>query len=384
MGIIAGRTIFSKRAALAADSFYPFLKNASSDMCRKLPHLIAGVIFGILCPILAVAATDAPAVSPEWVKEATKRYSPVSWDLLMRYENLPPELESARKGGWIVTMKKSAATFDNLKGGTGRTEWIDRMAINISCIALTLQRLQVFVHTRENNLLMDWDSAEAFFYLSPSRSFYVSFPMRSLFPAEEMAAEIPDNLRTPLFNAYLKESTLTKRFGVIGLMEEFHSHYYQSKFYLDMLEAFKFAEESDADGFLKWVRHSQSAMDAFFEFDFFIREYLLYMKRNRAADYEALKSCRPFVEAYGAIRSSYERLVTQYLDLIQTEMQRLKASGKTEVGLENNILWIRAVGSPQSKGARVLPVKHKLTPILTGDRYLNIMPDFPKQSIRES
>lgn len=379
MGIIANRTIFSMRAAVEADSFHPSPGNSSRDICRKLLHLVVGVIVGVICPILSLAATDTPAGNPEWVKEATKRYSPVSWDLLMRYESLPPELESARKGGWIVTMKKPAVTFDNLKGGTGRSEWIDSMATNISCIALALQRFQVFSYTRENNLLMDWDRAEAFFYLSPSRSFYVSFPMGSLFPAGELAAEIPDNLRTPLFNAYIKESTLTKRFGVIGLMEEFHSHYFQSKFYLDMLEAYKFAEESDADGFLKWVRHSQSTMDAFFEFDLFIREYLLYMKRNRAADYEVLKSCRPFVEAYGAIRSSYEGLVIQYLDLIQTEMQRLKASGKTEVGLENNILWIRAAGSIQSKGARVLPVKHKLTPVLTSDRYLKIMPDFLKQ-----
>jgi hypothetical protein len=379
MGIIANRTIFSRRASLEANSFHPSPKNSSRDTDHKLPHLIVGIIIGVICPILSVAATDTPAGNREWVKEATKRYSPVSWDLLMRYEGLPPELESARKGGWTVTMKKPAATFDNLKGGTSKSEWIDRMAMNIACIALSLQRFQVFSHTRENNLLMDWDRAEAFFYLSPSRSFYVSFPMRSLFPAGELAAEIPDNLRTPLFNAYIKESTLTKRFGVIGLMEEFHSHYFQSKFYLDMLEAYKFAEESDADGFLEWVRHSQSAMDAFFEFDFFIREYLLYMKRNRTADYEMLKSCRPFVETYGTVRSSYERLVILYLDLIQTEMQRLKASGKTEMGLENNILWIRAAGSLQSKGARVLPVKHKLTPVLTSDRYLKIMPDFPKQ-----
>ncbi len=349
-------------------------------MNRKLPHLIVGIIIGVICPILSVAGNDPPAANREWVKEATKRYSPVSWNLLMRYESLPPELEGARKGGWTVTMKKPTATFDNLlPGGISRSESIDHMAINIACIVLTLQRFQVFSYTRENNLLMDWDSAEAFFYLSPSRSFYVSFPMRSLFPAGELALEIPDNLKTPLFNAYLKESTITKRFGVIGLLEEFHSHYFQSKFYLDMREAYKLAAESDADAFLEWVRHSQSTLDAFFEFDFFIREYLLYMKRNRAADYEVLKSCRPFVEAYGAIRSSYEGLVIQYQDLIQTEMQRLKTSGKTEIGLENNILWIRAAGSLQSKGAKVLPVKHNLTPVLTSDRYRNIMPDFPKQ-----
>lgn len=344
-------------------------------MLRRLRHFITGIIIVVIFPVLSLADTDTQAVNREWVKEATRRYSPVSWDLLMRYENLPQELEGFRKGGWVITMKKSAGTFDYLKEGTSRHDMLDRMALNISSIALCLQRFQVFSHTRQNNLLMDWDRAEAFFYLSPSRFFYVSFPMACLFPAGEIAAEIPENLRTSLFDKYLKESTITRRFGVIGLLEEFHSHYFQAKFYQDMREAFKFGEGSDGDGFLQWVVHSQSAMDAFYEFDFFIREYLLYMKKNRAADYEALKSCPPFFEAYRNIRSSYEGLVTQHLDFIQTEMQRLKASGKTEAGMENNILWIRTVGSRQSKGVKVLPAKQKLAPVLASDRYLIIAPD---------
>jgi hypothetical protein len=325
----------------------------------------------------------SPADNREWVKNATKKYSPASWDLLMQYENLPTELEGFRTGGWIVKIMKSMATFDNLKETNNRTEMLSNMAVNIPCVALALQRFQVYRYTRENNLMMDWDRAEAFFYFPPAGPFYVSFPIKSLFPAGELAEGIPDNLRTSLFNIYIKEKKATQRFGVIGLLEEFHAHYFGSRFYLDILEVYKTEKGSDADGFLEWILHSQTSMNAFYEFDFFIMEYLLYMKKHHTADYEALKSYRPFVEAYGTIRSSFEDLINQYQNLIKTEMQRLNASGNTEVGLEGNLLWVRVANSNNRKGTRLFTERNKLMPAISSDRYLTIMSDFPKTRIQE-
>jgi len=49
----------------------------------------------------------------------TKKYSPDSWDLLMRYENLPAKLEAEAVNGGIATTKKSVSTFNYLKGERG-------------------------------------------------------------------------------------------------------------------------------------------------------------------------------------------------------------------------------------------------------------------------
>ena len=200
--------------------------------------------------------------------------------------------------------------------------------------------------------------------------------MQGLFPAGQLVAEIPESLQTPLFNDYIKESQNTQRFGVIGLLEEFHSYYFKARFYLDMLEAFKSAQESETDGFLEWVRYSQGSMNAFYEFDFFIQEYLLYMKKHHHANYNELKSHKSFVEAYATIRVSYEDLVNQYLKIIKSQMQRFNESGQARVEMENNVLWIRVANENKSKGAKVLPQKDKLIPVLTSDRYGMIMSDF--------
>ncbi len=338
-------------------------------------------VLAALCPLFWSTPTPALAAGDalEWVKVATKQYSPASWNLLMQYDRLPQELPGARKGGWDITIRKSVETFQQLNKESSKTGLLSDMANNISCITLALQRLLVFRHTRQNKMLMDWDRAEAFFDLPPSRSFYVSFPLKSLFPAGNLAAEIPEDLRTPLFSDYIEESEITKRFGVVGLLEEYHAHYNGARYYADMLDAFKTAEGSDIDGFLEWVRHSQDKMSAFYEFDFFILEYLRYMRENRAADYAALKANRPFGEARRAIRSSYAEVVRRYLERIDREMERLNGSGKARAGMEGHVLWVRPADTNLAKGARVLPIREKLLPVLAGDRYQTIRKDFPEQ-----
>ncbi|MBP7341532.1 MAG: hypothetical protein PHG54_08200 [Smithellaceae bacterium] len=345
------------------------------------PFLLLFLACALLNPFFSPAQTQSPAAGDnlQWTIDATKKYSPVSWALLMQYDRLPRELDGARKGGWAVTMRKSVETFQQLQPDNGKTNLLSDMSNNISCITLALQRLLVFRHTRENKMLMDWDRAEAFFDLPPGRSFYVTFPLKALFPSPMLAPEIPEDLRTPLFSDYIEESEITKRFGVVGLLEEYHAHYNGARYYLDMLDAFKTAEGSDIDGFLEWVRHSKSKMTAFYEFDFFILEYLRYMRENRAADYAALKAHRPFGAARLAIRSSYEDVIRQYLQIIEKEMERLNGSGTARTGMEGNVLWIRPAGSNLCKGARVLPDREKLMPVLAGDRYQTILKDFPER-----
>lgn len=329
--------------------------------------------------MLSSAGTDTPDGNVEWIKQVTKLYSEGSWDLLMQYENLPEEVESSRKGGWTVAMKKPVKTFHALRGEVGKTEMIDYMASNIRVISLALQRLQAFQHTKKNSILLDWECAEAFFYLAPTSSFYVSFPMKSLYPARDLASVIPDRHRTPLFDAMIFECRNAQRFGIIGLLEEFHSYYSESRFYADMLPAYRASVKSDADGFLSWVQNSQSTLGAYFEFDFFLMEYLLHLKEKYPGNYEALKSCRSFQGAYGAIRLSYGNLIGQYRNLIEAEIKRLNASGKIVAGFDGGTVWVKADDGIQSRGTRVFEDTKKLAAALDGDRYQRIMADFPKQ-----
>ncbi len=318
----------------------------------------------------------------EWVKDATKKYSPDSWDLLMQYESLPAKQEAEAVYDRIATTEKSVTTFYYLKGRS-RIDLLSSMATNVHEIAHGYCDLNIFRYARENGIKLDMNKAEEFFYYSPARSFFISFPLKSLFPSRELISDIPKNLRSFRFDTYINGVTSTQGKGIIGLLNELHSYYLESKFCFDMLEPYKIAEGSDASGFFEWVRHSQSKMTALFEFDFFIREYLLHMKRKYPAEYKALRNYRPFAEAYNAIRTSYEELINQYLQKINIEMARLNSSGKAEVILENNELWVREGNSDTSIGTPVFSTDREvLKPVLESNRYQEIIADFPNTRIK--
>lgn len=314
----------------------------------------------------------------EWVKEATKNYSPDSWDLLMQYESLPESTEAEAEDGRIAVTEKSVSTFHYLEGRS-RSELLASMATNVHEIAHAYCGQNIFRHARQNGLRLDMNKAEEFLYYSPVRSFYVSFPLKSLFPSRELKAVIPRNLRTFRFDTYIDGITSTQSEGVIGLLNELHSYYLESKFCLEMLEPYKIAAGSDVSGFFEWVHNTQSKMSAFFEFDFFIKEYLLYMKSKHPVQYKQLGNYRPFTEAYVAIRTSYEELTEEYLHKIRSEMTGLNSSGKAEVSLDGNELWIREGNSDTSTGTPVFSEDFEiLMPVLESNRYQEIVADFPE------
>jgi hypothetical protein len=105
---------------------------------------------------------------------------------------------------------------------------------------------------------------------------------------------------------------------------------------------------------------------------------LLQMKTKYPAAYWELRSYRPFVEAFGAIHSSYKELINKYLRRIKIEMSGLNASGKAEVNLADNEMWVREGNSNTSIGTPVFSADREiLMPVLESDRYQEITGDFP-------
>jgi len=369
-------------------------------MTSKFRNFMVGMIVLAICPVLSFAQTNADGIgvqekqvradegrnqqkssisdNSEWIKAATRTYSPSSWDLLMKYEKMPAEIDGERKGWWIVTLKKPVGTFDHLKGENNKVDLIDRMALNVRVVDLALQRHDLFRYAKDNKMQMDWDHAEVLLNFPPAKSCFISFPLKSLFPAAAIAEGIPKDRQTFYYDTYVKGGSITQRFGIVGLLEEYHGYLIGSKFYFDMLEAYKTLEGTDTNGFFEWARSSQSTMAAFYELDYFIREYLLYMKEHKPADYEALKAHKPFAEAYGMIRSSYERLMEQYFALIDAEMKRLNSPERIRIGLDNGLLWIRSADGRNVTGTHVLPEREKLIALLNSDRYSAVIKDFPK------
>lgn len=305
----------------------------------------------------------------QWAKEVTERYASNAWSLLMLYDALPSYQEVESVDERVMTTQKTASAFAYLDGGSA-TELLGEMATNVHEIAHGFCSQYAFSHARENGLKMNWDDASLAYYLSFSSIYMVTFPKASLFPSAELVSEIPRDLRTYRFDTYVNGRTSTQSEGVLGLLDEFHAYYLGSRCGYDLLDAYMLAEGSVTMGFLEWIRSLQSTMTAYWEFDFFIREYLLHMRTRYPDDYALLVHRGEFADAYSGFRKAYGDLVSNYVARITETADRLEASGEAEVTIEDVMIWINYTGDLHKQGVTFFDdAKAILEPVINSSRY---------------
>ena len=320
--------------------------------------------------------TGIPRADLEWLMDVTRKLSPDSWHLLLQYDALA-EKYSVESKGWVISMIKPAKTLAYLSPGN-RISLLNRMSTNVHEIAHGFSSYNVFRLTDEKRFDYDHELVQGTFYLSTSKQWNLSFPEKSLFPAMELSAVIPNQYRTFRFNTYIQGNTSTQQEGVLGLLDEFHAYYIGSRFKMDVRPAYVEAAGCQVQGFYEWAMSFQSIAAAFFEFDYFVREYLLLMNRQSPADYHLLLSNTSFREAYGEIHRSYRTLVNEYLETVQREVKRLNAAGNDSVSLEGNVLWVQMAGSSSVSGTTYISKDMEtLLPVLNSSRYREIESDFP-------
>ncbi len=151
------------------------------------------------------------------------------------------------------------------------------------------------------------------FYIDENTLFIYDYPKNKLFASRKLARSIPANLRTFRYKTYIESESnnqSTQSSGVVGLLEEFNAYYHGAKVIFDLLPLFK---ETYGDHFLfDWSTKFYSNADAFYEFDFFVKEYLLYAKQYEPMLYNELKNDINFKNIYRTIRTKFYSMIKEY------------------------------------------------------------------------
>lgn len=245
-----------------------------------------------------------------WIIRKMEIHSPSSIQLLRAYDNLPYDLEIV-SGGSTISTTKSTPAFFYLETGSYQ-DALTSMATNVHEIGHAYGSKIPFDYLMNCacEMEIDFDDIQQGFYLSGQEKFWIQIDNDFIFPSAELSNTIPDELRTFRFDTYIEGNSSTQQHGIVGLLDEMNAYYLGAKFNFDMLPVYK--ELFPSDYLNKWVQHSASEMTAFFEFDFFIKEYLLYAKKYNPSTYHYLKEQSEFPESYKKIHSKFSQLTRQY------------------------------------------------------------------------
>jgi hypothetical protein len=243
-------------------------------------------------------------------------YSPISANLFRLYDQLPTSL-NITQGNSTISSSKSTDVYEFLELDSKEAA-LKSMSTNVHEIG---HAYGGFLHYED---LMScncdkkivFDNINQGFYQGTQEKFWIQIDKKYIFPSRQLVTTIPSNLITFRFDLYINGTSSTQQDGVIGLLDEMNAYYLGSRFEFDMLPVYK--ELYPTDYLNKWVGASQSSMTAFFEFDFFIKEYLLYAKNYRPDTYNYLLNNNDFRNTYlkicakfGALKTTYEMRVNK-------------------------------------------------------------------------
>ena len=270
----------------------------------------------VLGVFFALPGFGQQAATP-WILDRMQSHSPSSLQLLKSYDKLPNQLKIER-GGSVLSTSKSTDALYYVEDGNYESALVS-MSTNVHEIGHAYGGLIHFAELMSCNCdkTIEFEDIQQGFYHAPGEEYWIEIEQGYIFPSSELSETIPYELHTFRYDTYIEGTSSTQAHGVIGLLDELNAYYLGSKYQYDMLPVYK--ELFGSDYLNQWVKHSASEMTAFFEFDFFIKEYLLFAKNYAPETYYYLKNSPDFLKAYQTTYKKYSQLTAIYVYKIEAE-----------------------------------------------------------------
>ena len=284
-------------------------------------------------------------------------YSRTSYRLLMNHDDLESSYNYSRNGSSISTTQNTD-TYEFMNWDSYQSA-LNSMSTNIHEICHSYNHYIPYGKMQECECGMV-NFIHKGFYLSPNEEYWIQMDKKLIFPSRKLIPEIPEHKRTFRFDTYIVGEQSAQGHGVLGLLDEFNAYYTGAKYMFDMYPIY--VRQDPEWGYVFWANTTKGNMDAFFEFDFFIKEYLLYAKKHHSDTYVALQTNDSFKVIYQIIQSKYRDLLHEYNLKYQVLLEKNNESS-------SGFRWILNE-NPHDKRFDVLQKE------LSSDKYEEIQRDF--------
>lgn len=267
----------------------------------------------------------------DWIKSETKRLAPNEWRVLEWYSKVPASL-SVKVGNSVVTVTKGSGTFDYLEQGDFRRQ-LGAMSTNLHEINHGLTHMWGFMILNDSVLVKRFTQLSQYkplnplyYFLLPNGSEFVTTTGVKFFPSRELVSQIPESLRTFRFKTYVTGTSSTQSHGVLALLDEYNSYLHGYHFHYRMKEAYVATGKSELDGYISWRQDLWSDRGAYFEFNHYILEYLLFAKTRYPEVYQEFIKLE-WGKIYNAITENYWEVIKLHNWEITTSPQVWKSKG---------------------------------------------------------
>lgn len=301
-----------------------------------------------------IAASIQAAATRETVLQILKDYSPDGFYIVDSFEKTWEELRASgfrkwSRSGDFMAFVKGETEFDIVK----------------SLGVVVHETFHDYCHTvsyqlcKERFRKMSLGSMYDAYYAGNENTILVK--RTKVFNTREIAASIPDQLRTFRFMPYVTldaqyaipnatidlsilDPSLLDSFknlssqvdGVYGLLNEFNAYYVETRTKLDLYSYYQNKLESSVDNWVGFINEVDGCSFAHGEFKLFILKYLLYAKSHYPKIYKEIIKNRDFCQAFLIIEQNYSQVVMEYYKRKEEIYEKFRQEGLSVSEDEDN------------------------------------------------
>jgi hypothetical protein len=304
--------------------------------------------------------------SIEWTVEQLRSLSPREYEVLHRFNELPEHLSVKIENG-TMSSTKTGSMLEYMHGGD-RFECLSDIGTNVHELNHLITTDYPYEYCRLHNRVFK-EKNMYYFYIDTGNERIV-FSNVDYFPSADLISEIPEASRTFRFNLYIDGNTSTQSDGLLGLLDEYNSYYHSLNTVWDLKSAYLSATNDMVKGYIQWMSSLITDVEAYYEFRFFILEYLRYARLNKPEIYGQIKSEPDLISVFNRITESFRTIVTKYDREISTNCKSYWQKLGYEVYPSDNGEFCFIGKNGSARGFSVLlEDKEKLYPILQSKRY---------------
>lgn len=306
----------------------------------------------------------------DWAVEQLRQLAPSEYYILDTYDRLPPKL-SVSTGLGIMSSNKDVPTYEFMKEGD-KLSCLSDLETNVHEIDHLLTHFYPYDYCRKNNRNFSGTNMY-YFYVNESYD-TVLFSYINFFPARLLINDIPENRRTFRFDDYINGNNSTQDNGLLGLLDEYNAYQHSMAVTWTLKEAYLTASDIRVEGYVKWMESLNSVVQAYYEFRFFILEYLRYARLNDPDLFDEIKEEPGLIDVYNHITQSYLFYIRKFEnELTQGCRNYWHAQGYETYTQDGGNLFLIVKNNSYLGFHTRLEDREKLLPMLQSHRYDDVI-----------
>lgn len=190
---------------------------------------------------------------------------------------------------------------------------------------MIIEHVETAVHEQTHGYILQmYRGGQEEIYIGGQQGIHLDYT--DTYDSHEMAADVPESLRTFRFDTYVgnPDANMASDIdGVYGLLNEFTAYCWGMNTSVSLYPYYQ-AEANTEDDWRSYLNELENGKMAYAEFNFYILKYLEYAQQNYPDVYTGIMANENFLQAYTTIEQKY-RSLTEQAERYRTEI--LEAHG---------------------------------------------------------